>query len=481
MKKNIFCLAALCVAAAAFAQDSFFDESGPADNLEFSGSVSSVTDVTLDRDNMDDATANYYDAANIGMKYLSDKVDIILSLDIEDSGLTENSWSANVAFDEAYGRYYFGLGDFELGLMKPVWGAGDGVHVIDILTPMNYSRFIEPDYADRKEPMPMAKLNLDFQAKGRLELVYIPYYEPDVYPLSGPWAQGRALALAASARSALEAWSNLLYGAYFTAASMNPSTAAVAQGLAAMQTMQTVSDAQDSLMREDNTYSPEYSQGAVRYRMSLTSVDFSVLAGTVFMSEPVVKAVDIAEIATALNPTVLDPHYELSYERAYVGGFDFSGEVFGSGYRGEFAARITKDLEGDDPSVPNPRIGWVFGIDRNINFKDLYVNLQTQGEVILLDGEIASPLDTDYRTDYTRNVIAAQVEAKPINEYFTCAVSGAYVVEDSSYRVQPSLTYVLGDVFELKAAYSLYEGDSDSMFGQFDANDYLSFTGTLSF
>ncbi|MBN2509412.1 MAG: hypothetical protein JXB03_04010 [Spirochaetales bacterium] len=476
MNKLVLHIILLSAAAALAAQDSFFTDEGSADSFEFRGSVSSVTEAALDRDAVDEAGIHCYNSVYGSMTYRSEKVDIVLSLDMEDTGLSENSWAVRVAFDEVFGRYYFSRGDFELGLLKPVWGSGDGVHVLDILTPMNFSRFIEPDYADRKEPMPMAKFNLNLGTTSRLELVYLPYYEPDIYPAAGPWTQRRSRAMSAAAQSVLEVWTPLLYDAYVIALGGG-------QGLAAIQTMARMEEARNALVRTDDTRTPEYSQGALRYTMALRAFDVSLVAGTVFMTEPVVTGVDMsaADIITAPNPAVLDPHFELSYERAYIGGADAAGEAFGFGFRGEAAVRITRDMEGDDPHIPNSRLGWVAGLDRNFGFIDLYLNLQTQGEIILFQDGINGPWDTDYREDYTRNVIALQIDAKPLNDNFTLAVNGAYVAEDASFRVQPSLTHVFGDIFEVKAAYSMYEGDETSLFGQFDGNDYLSVTGTLSF
>ncbi|WP_319559616.1 hypothetical protein [Marispirochaeta sp.] len=88
--------------------------------------------------------------------------------------------------DEAYIRYYARGFDLEIGYMKPIWGPGDKVHAVDVLTPIDYSDFINPDYTERKQAETMIKLNIPVN-EGLLELVYLPVFTPDTVPWEGVW------------------------------------------------------------------------------------------------------------------------------------------------------------------------------------------------------------------------------------------------------------------------------------------------------
>lgn len=70
--------------------------------------------------------------------------------------------------------------------MKPIGGPGNKVHAVDILTPMDYSDFINPDYTERKDAEAMIKLNIPAN-DGLLELVYLPVVTPDTIPWEGTW------------------------------------------------------------------------------------------------------------------------------------------------------------------------------------------------------------------------------------------------------------------------------------------------------
>ncbi len=78
--------------------------------------------------------------------------------------------------------------DFDMRIGKQVvaWGNSDGMPITDIVTPLNLSEFIIPDWEDIRIAIPLVKLNYylgDYVFEG----IYIPKFYPNEMATEGSW------------------------------------------------------------------------------------------------------------------------------------------------------------------------------------------------------------------------------------------------------------------------------------------------------
>ena len=113
------------------------------------------------------------------------------------------------------------------------------------------------------------------------------------------------------------------------------------------------------------------------------------------------------------------------------------------------------------------------------------INIQERGEVILNSSDIDSngQADIEYDADgvYTSNIITGDIRDSFLNGNLTVKISGAYSIEDKGYMVKPRVEYTVADDALIKADYTIYRGESDSLFGQFKDNDMLEIIFKYSF
>jgi len=107
-----------------------------------------------------------------------------------------NDW-VDDDFSEKYHRTFFrlkeayvdlGFNDFDLRLGNQVlvWGKSDGMPITDVITPIDLSEFVIPEFEDQRLGIPAAKLSYylgDFTFEG----VFIPWFYGNNIPDDGNW------------------------------------------------------------------------------------------------------------------------------------------------------------------------------------------------------------------------------------------------------------------------------------------------------
>jgi hypothetical protein len=85
---------------------------------------------------------------------------------------------------EGYLKYATREAEFKIGQQAVKWGACNLLSPTNVLNPVNYQVFINPDSEDLRIALPMAKLDLFFEPF-TLELVYIPIYQSSILEVEG--------------------------------------------------------------------------------------------------------------------------------------------------------------------------------------------------------------------------------------------------------------------------------------------------------
>ncbi|RKX91992.1 MAG: hypothetical protein DRP59_06505 [Spirochaetes bacterium] len=429
-----------------FADDSgftsFADETA-ASPLTWSGSSLVNTRFMTDYDNPENSPALLYPELNIAVSYSGESSDFKGSFtfsgnyDFTDSSAVSSYLSGMI--DEAYYRAFLNGFSLEAGLMKIVWGKGDEIFTFDNINAVDYSDFMNGSYLDRKQAEIMLKINIPFAEQGLIEALYTPVFTPDNFPASGYWVQSDYTTLKTQ--------------------------------------LAIISKTPEEALNPENTNTLKHGQTGLHITNSFGGIDFGAAYEYTFLRVPVVD----------MRAFLVDPAQQINvtYDRLHLFGIEAATAPLGFNLRAEAAYYLTGDTGGTDPMEHNNKIQYLIGFDRDLPLHNLSVNIQERGEVILKSGEIkANGLsDIEYETDgeYTSNIIAGDIRDTFLNGNLTVKFSGAYSAEDSGYMIKPGFDYTIADDAVVKAAYTMYRGDTDSLFGQFKNNDMLEVIFKYSF
>ena len=342
--------------------------------------------------------------------------------------------------DEAYIQLFYDNLDVQAGYLKTTWGTGDGVHVVDVLNPVDFTDSINPEYAERKIAEKMVKLNIYTGPNGLLELAYVPVLTQDRYATEGRWKPYEL--------DAMEEYLLSLPGSGFNETSI-AALAAEAES------------APDPVTLADGQY-------GLRYSTSAGGVDIGGIYYFGFIREPVLD-IDLTA----------PEDYSIDFTRLNLFGLEFATVVSGFNLRAEAAYKLTEDIDGDDPLVHNNSVAYMAGFDRDLPVSNLNVNIQGRGEYLLESDAVSDngTADVDYdageNEHYWTNTLVASVEDSYRNQTIMPSVDFLFTAETQDYVVRPGVEFVLADDATVNVRGSIFEGDRDTEFGQFDDNDHL--------
>lgn len=425
--------------------DSASGEESP--TVEINGGVSATVrayvsedavDAMGDLDNSSDQMKTETEA-NLKFTYEGTDFRIVTDLDFvpEQSGSEADT---SVSINEAFGQYFADSFNFEAGYMKVAWGKADEFHVVDVLNNINMGDFLIPDYMEMIDPELMFKVNVPLGMSGMLEMAYVPTLTPDTIPEKGIWEQK-------DTKVELPATLTALSTAYSATASPLYSEAI-------------------------NTETFDYGQAAFHYTSTAAGFDYGL---TYYYGYNKLPSFNYAFDGSKIN-------YWFEYDKMQTFGLEASYILAGLNLKGEFAYNLTEDYDGTDTSVHNNNIRWVGGFDRDIPLSNLNINIQEAGTLILNNDEIAlGDIEYDDEEEYTQNLLILAVKDTYLHEKLEAEVIIFYHFEDADYGIYPSLDYSPVDDFTLGMEARFFGGDKDSLFGQFDDNDFVEFSVSYNF
>ncbi len=104
---------------------------------------------------------------------------------VEDD-FSEKSGHAFVRLKEAYMDFGYEDFDLRLGNQVIVWGKSDGLPITDLVTPLDLSEYVIPEFEDTRLGIPVAKLDY-YIGNYTLEAVFIPWFYESNLPTDGNW------------------------------------------------------------------------------------------------------------------------------------------------------------------------------------------------------------------------------------------------------------------------------------------------------
>lgn len=320
--------------------------------------------------------------------------------------------------EEAYFQFFLNGFNIELGYMKLLWGKGDGSYTFDNLNAVDYTDFINPLYIDHKIAETMIKINIPFGMQGNVEAVYTPVFSSDIYPDTGDWLPTA-----------------------FNIISTPTNTATFADG-----------------------------QLGIRFSNSIGGFDL----GTSYQF-------------SFLRNSFLDTNYSgpvpISWDRIHLFGAETAFVVAAFNIWAEAAYYMTKDFAGNDPLVHNNRVLYLLGFSRDLMIHNLTLNIQVQSELTLGSDKITGTSDIDYESESSYNTyfLTAGLKDSFLNEKITAELNGAYFLKNKDFMLTPEARINLIEDTWLNIKYSFFYGDSNTLFGQFEDNDFFEIKMEYSF
>ncbi|WP_147612922.1 hypothetical protein [Treponema pectinovorum] len=519
-----------------FGSDSDFSSTAPVVSISGSAKMSGrvYTDFREDGDSgkrysAKDLKVESIPEASLNFDYNGSSSEVSFKLKFNKNSLGE--YKADI-LDEFSARAYLGNFQLEAGKMKVVWGKGDKIHVVDNFNANDYTNFVYPDYIERRIAEPMLRLVYSTASNIKFEAIYTPVMSVDRLASGGIWQPYASKRLANNLQSFVKAYlvnatnakvnaNNLasqaatlasLYdngagdanaGAKLTAlitnnattlakygldtstpfTIMNTATTAITKYVAATETAYLTALSASSNVASNlypDTASLKYGQAGLRSTFTLGHFDLGFNYYYGHYKQPSSDSTKVASYVTKVlsGATITEDDKFLCYDRLQVFGVEMATVLWKFNLRGEGAYYLTKDTAGDDSSVHNNSIQWVFGFDMDLPVSNVNLNVQTQGKYVLNNKKIkdsANVNDVDYNSDdkYTSNKLIVDITDSYLHENIKLDLKGIYEVETKDFVIMPSVTFKTVDDFSVTASGMLIKTDNvNSDFYNFRRNSF---------
>jgi hypothetical protein len=418
--------------------------------------------------------------------------------------------------DEAYARAYIGSAMIEGGYIKLPWGKADSRGPLNVLNPMDLTDLTATDEKKQRIAVPMLHAAFSFGGFTKLELAFLPLFEGDRYAWDGRWAQKSIVEQKAQAYGMFyygssptangglgngliysyyqSAWSTAYAAVYaqlvaalptvpaptpddlvaVSAAAQTAASAACAANAAsiAAQAAAAANDKVSNLLEYPDTHTLEYAQGGIRFTTKAGPIDLGLQYFYGLLPRPAANADPAAVAANGFRVPV-------SYNRYHQAGADFAAVLAGFNLRGELAANITEDLEGDDPQVYNPAIAFAFGLDHGLP-AGFSLNLQYAGTYRLKDELVTSAYDVEYGSEAFSSNLTADLSTSYFKDALKLKATVLWELDDEDFLILPSLAYAMGDA-ELGLSAGIFAGDEEGSLGQYADSSYVKATLSYKF
>lgn len=463
----------------------------------------------------------------LGLNYSNDAVSADVKFALSKDIITD--YKTDI-IDELTLEAYLGNFVIQAGKMKVVWGKGDKLHVIDNFNANDYKDFLIPDYIDRRLSEPMVRVLYNAPndvgpfTSNRFELVWTPFMTADRYASSGRWVPTQVkelektltgiatnsisdtvksleenrtkLAVAqigyTNAENAYKATTDETEKAKYAAQMQAYGDAAkdAQESLTALNTTYLSQLSNSSSLADDlypDLYQLKYMQAGARFTTTTGSWDWGV---SYYFGRDKRASFDYKKmnnyVPKYLEGNASEDDKFIDYDFLQVFGIE-AAKTFGAyNFRAEAAYNLTQDIAGDDPTVHNNSVAWIFGFDRDLPISELNINLQTQGKYILNHDEIddsKNSLDTEKNTYETDNKLVLNISDNLAHGKLKPEISAIYGFEHFDLIIMPKITWYVSDGLEFSANGMYMQSfiKSRSEFGDWHNNSFVQISAKYTF
>ncbi len=333
-----------------------------------------------------------------------------------------NSDSLDFRLREIYLDMYFSNVDIRIGKQQIVWGKADGVFITDIVSPLNLTEFLLPDFDEIRTGIISAKFDY-YVGNSTFEAIWIPQFTPTERP-----AQGSIWYIQPDfpAPPTFD-WSK---------SEINPSL--------------------------------ENSEIFLKYSFMGSAIDFDIMGGYTWDDNPAMHVQKVID-PTTQPPSLTGLYITPEHHRLYLTGGSFSTEIKGVILRGEAAYYDGKYFQTEDPLATDALIqknylNYVVGLDFSIG------DVKLSGQFIqkyILDWE------TGMTEDETNNMATFLAHYDALRETLHLELFSYIGLTDGDALIRPKITYDFEDSFSILLGSNIFVGDEKGQFGQYGDNSMV--------
>lgn len=316
---------------------------------------------------------------------------------------------------ELYYQKSFGANILKIGKMQSVWGRADGIKLLDVLNPQDFSEFILPSFEESRIPLWSLSLTHSFE-ESELELIWIPDITYAKLPQVGSDYS-------------------------FTTPRVVPQAAP--RGIRVRQ---------ESVAKPNNTFAD--SDIALRYGMSPGDLEMSFYGLYAYDDIPVFfQNFDAASRTVTLSPR---------YERYKLAGFSADYAKGDFVYRLEAAytsGRYFRNTLSSQGVKKSDTIAYLLGIDWYGLEQSLLSMQISQSFLLENSGGFTIP-----KTD---NTITLLYKKDMLNDTLHAEALLIHNINDGDGLFRPKLSYELDEETLLYGGVDLFYGDKEGLYGEF--------------
>ena len=389
-----------------------------AQNVDISGFARTYEGVTYENGKFE----MMQQTLNLNFKKNGDKVSFLANPMI----YMYNADSLNFSMRELYLDLYFDNFDLRIGKQQVVWGKADGVFITDIVSPLNLTEFLLPDFDEIRTGVIAAKLNYYF-GNGTLEAIWIPQFTPTIRPGAG------------------SIW-------YIEPDFPAPATF--------------------DWSKSEISPSLENSEFFLKYSAMTSKIDFEIMGGYTWDDNPTLHI----QKEFVIDSTSMPPSPSLSglivtpeHHRLTIAGGAFSTEIKGIIFRGEAAYYNGKYFQTTDPLatdaiIQKDYLHYVAGVDFNLG------NVKMSAQFI--QQYILDYNDLMYQ-DEAVNTATFLAHYDMFRETLHLELFSYIGLTNSDALIRPKVTYDFDDSFSILLGGNIFVGDEQGQFGQFGDNSMV--------
>jgi len=334
-----------------------------------------------------------------------------------------NSDSFNFRMRELYLDLYFDNFDLRIGKQQVVWGKADGVFITDVVSPLNLTEFLLPDFDEIRTGVIAAKVDY-YIGNSTIEAILIPQFTPTTRPAPNSiWYVEPDFPA-----PAIFDWSH---------SEINPSI--------------------------------ENSEVFLKYSLMSSNIDFDLMGGYTWDDNPTMhiqKQFGMDTTTTPPTPILTGLLITPEHHRLSLFGGSFSTEIKGVILRGEAAYYNGKYFQTTDPKVTDAVIqkdylNYVVGLDFSVG-------------PVKMSGQFIQKYIFDYNDmmmdDEINNMATFLARYDMFRETLHLELFSYIGLTNNDALIRPKVTYDFDDSFSILLGGNIFVGDEEGQFGQYSNN-----------
>ncbi len=325
---------------------------------------------------------------------------------------------------ELYLDMYFKSFDLRIGKQQIVWGKADGVFITDIVSPLNLTEFLLPDFDEIRRGVYATKLDY-YLGNSTFEVIWIPVLTPTVLPQQG---------------SIWHVQPDFPAPPTFDYSKMN---------------------VKPSL---DN------SEIFGKYSLMSSVIDLDLMGAYTWDATPTMHVKKEFEIDTNTHKPVLTGlTITPQHHRLTVAGGSFSSTIKGFVLRGEAAYYWGKYFQTADPMAVDAitekdYLNYVVGLD--------YISGDWKFSTQFIQKRIFD-YEEAIQEDEVQNMMTVLIHGDILHETLHLELFSYIGLDNFNALIRPKITYDFSDAFSILLGSNIFTGDEDGMFGIYGDNSMI--------